>query len=73
MFEFSSSNGFSSFTLLYECRTISLIDTQDENQNPFSYYVSYPSSHNASCDELGYEDHIWNRCTTTIQGKKCCI
>ena len=52
--EFSSSNGYSSFTLDYECQRISIIDTStvnlinyfnstgDDNQINFSYLVELP-------------------------------
>ena len=55
--EFSSSNGYSSFTLDYECRSISIIDTEDGNQINFSYLVYLPYRRvpgNNTCEERGY-------------------
>ena len=72
IFEFSSSNGFSSFTLDYECRHIAITEIEDENQNYFSYLVLYPYqlwSHTA-CEERGYEEWYYY-CITTFQGLKC--
>ena len=68
IFEFSSSNGFSSFTLSFECREILIVDTGDENKNDFSFLVrlSVPS-----CGERSYEewDTDFNYCLTTFQGR----
>ena len=79
IFEFSSSNGFSSFYINFECRSIEIIE--DENNNHFSYRVRLPYDlwSYTSCDERGYEEIFmefkeihWNRvnkdCITTFQG-----
>ena len=74
IFEFSSSNGFSSFNINFECRSIEIIE--DENNNHFSYVVRLPFWSDTSCDERGYKE--WDRlyenvstCITTFQGQKC--
>ena len=87
IFEFSSSNGHSFFTVIYECRDIQLIDTGSENQNNFSYLVLLPIDWytidldgpdpwyhvKLLCEERGFEK--WkvdsNRCITSFQGEKC--
>ena len=61
--EFSSSNGFSSFTLNFECRRIRIRDIGDENNNHFIYLVELPwyidgSWNDTSCDERGYDSNI---------------
>ena len=72
IFEFSSSNGFSSFTLNFECREIRITEIGDENQNHFSYLVllSYDLHSYTCCEERGYEER-WtdpNYCITSFQG-----
>ena len=70
IFEFSSSNGFSSFNINFECRYIRIIE--DENNNHFSYLVRLPYDlrNDTSCDERGYEE--WeidsDYCITTFEG-----
>ena len=83
--EFSSSNGYSSFTLEYECRRISIVDTGDGNQINFSYLVKLPYYVRWACEERGYEEWVvqnnftiyylseWYDCKTTFQGQKCSI
>ena len=69
IFEFSSSNGHSSFSLNFECRRIEIIE--DGNNNHLSYLVNLPSGlwSDTSCDERGYEGlHGSNRCITTFEG-----
>ena len=75
IFEFSSSNGFSSFNINFECRDIRMIEIEDENNtlsNHFTYLVNLPNylRSNTSCDERGYEewqiDYRW--CITTFEG-----
>ena len=77
--EFWSSNGFSSFTLNFECRDIQIIDLGDGNQSNFAYliYVTPAIRSDTLCEERGYEK--WETqvyadsdyCMTTFQGKKC--
>ena len=55
IFEFSSSNGYSSFNLLYECRRIQIKEMGDDVQSHFSYLVEIPCPHEACCEERGYE------------------
>ena len=79
--EFSSSNGFSSFTLNFECRTIIIREIEDKNHIHFSYLVRLPSdlSSDTSCQERGYENlgykkiglKNYSSCKTSFQGKKC--
>jgi len=79
--EFSSSNGLSSFNINFECRSIEMIEIEDENNNYFSYVVKLPLDlrSDPSCDERGYKEYgytLWNGkqindCITTFQGKKC--
>ena len=81
IFEFSSSNGFASFNINFECRSISITQIEDEDNNYFSYLVELPYDlrSDPSCDERGYEEWVtqyWNgkqitECITTFQGKKC--
>ena len=73
IFEFSSSNGFSSFTLNFECRNIGIIEIEDEYSYHFSYLVKKPygfRSNTSQCEERGYEE--WERhsewCITTFEG-----
>ena len=56
IFEFSSSNGFVSFNINFECRHIEILG--DENNNHFFYLVFSPFGlwFDTSCDELGYEE-----------------
>ena len=71
IFEFSSSNGFSSFNLFFECRRIEIRDIGDENQSHFSYLVSYlpyDLKSDTSCEERGYEKGIYGNCITSFQG-----
>ena len=77
IFEFSSSNGFSSFNMNFQCRNIGITEIGDENYNHFSYffYLPYDLWNETSCDELGYEE--WEtdlgdtNCIATFPGKKC--
>ena len=84
IFEFSSSNGFSSFTLYFECRGYRIKEKGGETNNHFSYQITLPPKFRSdtSCDVRGYE--VWDRicpvnghcsrwidCTTTFQGKQC--
>ena len=76
--EFSSSNGFSSFSLNFECRNIQITEIGDQNNNYFTYLVNSPWDlrSDTSCDERGYEEwdtDRWIDCTTTFQGKKCSV
>ena len=73
IFEYSSSNGYSSFKLYYECRSIQIQETGDEIQSHFSYLVESPCHHEACCKDRGYENwevsnstRTW--CLTTFQG-----
>ena len=75
IFEFSSSNGYSSFNLVYECRFIPIIEIGDEIQSHFSYLVEVPCTGKTCCEERGYEESssrtsINDRldCLTTFQG-----
>ena len=69
IFEFSSSNGYSSFNLNFECRDIRIKDIGDENRSHFSYNVLVYDSEwfihmyidsriETACEERGYE--LWN-------------
>ena len=77
IFEFSSSNGFSSFNMNFQCRYIGITEIGDTNYNHFAYFVdlSIDLWNETSCDELGYEE--WEAdsgdtyCIATFQGKKC--
>ena len=55
IFEFSSSNGHSSFSINFECRSIQIIE--DEYNNHLSYLVRLTSGlqSDTSCDERGHE------------------
>ena len=70
IFEFSSSNGFSSFNINFECRSIQIIE--DENNNHFTYWVllSLGLRSDTSCDERDYEESeeysTW--CISAFQG-----
>ena len=77
IFEFSSSNGLSSFNLLFECRSIRIVKTEDDNESQFSYMVRLQDDFFWSdtwCDERGYEEwemhgiNISGHCITTFQG-----
>ena len=81
IFEFSSSNGFSSFNLNFECRNIEITEIVDGNQSHFSYLVHLPYGLRSytSCEERGYEEcscdecQCWESmpvpyCITTFQG-----
>ena len=70
IFEFSSSNDFSSCNIYFECRGIEII--VDEKNNHFSYLVDLSRSY-LSCEESGYEQTDSIYCVTTFQGKKCSI
>ena len=81
IFEFSSSNGLSSFTLTFECRNIQIMEMRDANQSHFAYSVLVRSFLESSqvCEERGYEtgyqydgptDGVTD-CITTFQGSKC--
>ena len=73
IFEFSSSNGYSSFTIDFECRHIEIIDLGDENQNRF-FYISWSwfpiwsdTPSDTPCEDRSYE--AWDGfCKTTFQG-----
>ena len=73
--EYSSSNGLSSFNLLFECRNVQIREIADENNNHFSYVVDLPYEI-TSCDERGFEQIILPNkygenqefCITTFQG-----
>ena len=70
IFEFSSSNGFSSFTLYFECLFIEVREVGDENNYHFSYLVYFPMwtvGGDTSCDKRGFETSSI-LCTTTFQG-----
>ena len=80
LFEFSSSNGYSSFNLFYECRSIQIEEIGDFRmiffyQSNFFYLVEFPCYHEACCEERGYEKwelNTWDwKCMTSFQGKKC--
>ena len=76
IFEYSSSNGSSSFTLLYECRRTQIIDTGGENHNHFPYLVELPPDIRSnrvkqSCEERSYKEWESDYCITTFQGLKC--
>ena len=70
IFEFSSSNGFVSFNINFECRHIEILG--DENNNHFFYLVFSPFGlwFDTSCDELGYEEWeiYYDNCITAFQG-----
>ena len=82
IFGFSSSNGFSSFNLNFECRRIRIRDIGDENQSNFSYVVKFPYIESGtSCgfgsgtlckyhgyEELNYCTSISRPCITFFQG-----
>ena len=77
IFEFSSSNGFSSFNLNFECRSIEIREIEDENQSHFSYLVKLPWRSylvnldiETSCEERGYEELRTDPeyCITAFQG-----
>ena len=74
LFEFSSSNGYSSFNLFYECRRILITEIEDGNQSHFSYLVDLPYDlqSNTSCEERGFEELKTGHddCITDFQGKK---
>ena len=71
IFEFSSSNGFSSFTLYFECRTIRIRNIEDEIQSHFSYVIQFPNlGSGTSCQDRGYEELNYY-CITFFQGQKC--
>ena len=81
IFEFSSSNGFSSFTLNFECRDIKITEIGDGNQSHFYYLVFLPPAfwgeeRDMLCEERGYEkcerDYDCD-CITTFQGQKCSV
>ena len=79
IFEFSSSNGYKSFNLLYECRHIRIKDV--------SYEITPPNRKDvkAWCEERGYEQcsceecsctgpfaqSMSDYCISTFQGNKC--
>ena len=73
IFEFSSSNGLSSFNLLFECRSIQIREIEDKNDIYFAYLVWLPDAlrSETACEERGYED-FWEKnssnCITTFQG-----
>ena len=79
IFEFSSSNGYSSFNLSYECRSIRIREIEDGNQSQSSYEVElsrrydFPSD---ICEELGFGVfknevfEVLDFCVTNFQGKK---
>ena len=84
IFEFSSLNGYSSFNLIYECRSIRIREIEDVNQSQFSYVVELPLSRTVNledgfrsdmCEKRGFEefkkypDYI-HYCITNFQGKK---
>ena len=77
--EFSSSNGFASFSLNFECRFNIITAKEDENNYQFSYLVSLPDdlrSDTSACDERGLEQWVkpgyeYINCITNFQGKKC--
>ena len=79
IFEFSSSNGFSSFNINFECRYTVIAEIGDEIYYHFSYLVNLPyywsQWTSSTCEERGYEE--WKTdlgdyyCITTFQGKKC--
>ena len=71
IFEFSSSNGLSSFTLNFECRSIEIRGIE-YGISHFSYLVQLPYDFRGytSCEERGYEK-FWadpEYCITTFQG-----
>ena len=72
IFEFSSSNGFSSFTLNFECRGIEISEIGEENQSPFSVWLPFDLRGYTSCEERGYEINQWTNpdsfCITSFQG-----
>ena len=72
IFEFSSSNGYSSFSLNFECRSITISVIEDENNNHLSYriWLPYDLQSDTSCNERGYENAAGGSCITTFQGKK---
>ena len=72
IFEFSSSNGFSSFTLNFECRGIEISEIGEENQSPFAVWLPFDLRGYTSCEERGYEINQWTNpnsfCITSFQG-----
>ena len=69
IFEFSSSNGFSSFNLNFECRYTDIRDIGDENQSHFSYLINLLPDLRSDvwCQERSYEE--WGSfCITSLQG-----
>ena len=77
IFEFSSLNGFSSFSLNFECRRLVLREIGDENNNHFSYLVDFPNfSQIEMCEEYGYEEYGYEEmeirddlfCITSFKG-----
>ena len=75
IFEFSSSNGYSSLNINFECRTVFIKDTGDENVINFSYVVRLPYLQSEkSCKERNYEYWettyfvVTSYCLTTFEG-----
>ena len=79
--EFSSANGYTSFSLDFECRLIRIIETENENQSHFFHFglSLYPwygyNDTDIICEERGFEKwEIENGfCTTTFEGQECSI
>ena len=74
--EFSSSNGYTSFSLNFECRLIRIIETENENQSHFFHFglelwtwYGYNDT-DIICEERGFEK--WESknglCTSTFEG-----
>ena len=65
LFEYSSSNGFLSFNINFECQVIGIIE--DESDNHLSYLVGFPWSY-TSCEERGLLRHSSFWCITPFEG-----
>ena len=70
IFEFLSSNGFSTFTLNFECRHVKIEEIRHGNQSYFSSLVVLPFYFRSDklCEERGYKISGGD---CTFQGKKC--
>ena len=58
IFEFSSSNGYSSFNLNFECRYISIEDPIEDWSHEDIAYIDYIGDENWSYEDIAYIDHI---------------